>query len=347
MSTPPQTGSLSSRARSSSPSDPIALRLALPYPIGAVNAYLMPGDPLTLVDAGAGWRAGEDALEQALAAHGRRVADIELLLLTHHHDDHAGLAQTVRERSGCVVAAHELVADLLADEPATRAAEDAHAEALLRRHGAPAAVVATVAERSRFAAAFVSSVDVDRRLRDGDRLTAGSRELTVHLRPGHSPADTLFVDGRGHALSGDHLLDAAPTALVAEPAAGGADGPFALPPLMTIYRDSLAATRALGLTRALPGHGPPIDDVGALIDRRLSEQETRAAAVRAALDAPATAWELVERLWPGRRLDSTDHPISIPFIVLCGVLSHLELLVAREQVRPSLGDDGLARFASV
>jgi len=39
------------------------------------------------------------ALERALAVHALRVEDVELLVLTHHHDDHAGLAADVRARS--------------------------------------------------------------------------------------------------------------------------------------------------------------------------------------------------------------------------------------------------------
>ena len=58
-----------------------------------------------------GSRAGQSCRWQRSrkdwAEHGYALADIELLLLTHHHLDHAGLAQTLRERSGATVAAHQ------------------------------------------------------------------------------------------------------------------------------------------------------------------------------------------------------------------------------------------------
>ena len=77
----------------------------MPY-LGSVNVWLLEGEPLTLVDAGPHNDEALDALEQELAGHGHALADIELVLLTHHHLDHSGLAATIKARSGAQIVAH-------------------------------------------------------------------------------------------------------------------------------------------------------------------------------------------------------------------------------------------------
>src|SRR5947209_18788176 len=64
-------------------------RLAIPTPfqVGRVNAYLIEDSPLTLLDSGPNSAKAMDELEQALAAHGHAVEDIELLIVTHPHLD--------------------------------------------------------------------------------------------------------------------------------------------------------------------------------------------------------------------------------------------------------------------
>ncbi len=66
--------------------------LPTPFQIGDVNAWLLLGDPLTLVDAGPLMEETEARLEAGLAALGVAVEDLELIVLTHQHDDHVGLA---------------------------------------------------------------------------------------------------------------------------------------------------------------------------------------------------------------------------------------------------------------
>ena len=313
---------MSSRARSSSP-DAVRLRLPVPFPIGHVNAYVLPGEPFTLVDPGPRWDTTRAHLEAALRALGRRVEDVELVLLTHHHDDHAGLAAEVRERAGCEVAAHARTADALRDHRRTRAAEDRIAASLLRCHGAPAGIVATVAEATQRALRYATSVVVDRPLEDGDRLTAGGREHAVQLVPGHSCTDTLYVDDRQAAIAGDLLFATGLPVLLAH------DGPRARAPLAR-HRDALRRAQALHLSVAYVGHGDVIHGPDLRIRHALRAQDERARDVFAAIPGGShTAWELVRRVWPARRLSGAEHPISWPFVVLCDMLACLERL--REQ----------------
>src|SRR5215217_2880202 len=93
--------------------DPVAIPLPL-ADIGSVNAWLLPGDPVTLIDAGPRDDGALAALEAGLRREGLRVEDIELLLATHHHLDHVGLAATIQRRSGASVAVLRGTADYAA-----------------------------------------------------------------------------------------------------------------------------------------------------------------------------------------------------------------------------------------
>src|SRR3954471_7572326 len=90
-----------------------AIPLPLAY-VGTVNAWLLRGDPVTLVDTGPRDDGALAALEAGLRRHGLRIEDLELVLATHHHLDHVGLAATIQRRSGATVAVLDLTADYAA-----------------------------------------------------------------------------------------------------------------------------------------------------------------------------------------------------------------------------------------
>lgn len=308
----------------------------MPLAVDHVNAYLLPGEPLTLVDAGPQAAMTLAELERALADEGVRIEDIRLLILTHEHEDHVGLAATVARRSGCAVAAQPSLAELLSDPDATRAAQDAYRKALISLHGGPPEELVRVTEASAFASSFSAAVEVTVQLREGETITAGGHELTVHRRPGHSPTDTILVDADGWALVADHLPARGRTLAVAHRPAKGAD-PRDRPPGLLLYRESLAKTAALDLRRAFPGHGLIVEDPAAAIARQIERQNEHARQLLAQLGSePRTAWQLVELT---RRGSPTEgHLVSEGFILLSDVLAHLDLLVADGLVQVQRGD---------
>src|SRR5690242_13285238 len=87
-----------------------AIPIPLPH-VGSVNAWLLRGDPLTLVDTGPRSELALDALERGLRLRGLAIEDVELVIGTHHHHDHVGLAATIKQRSGARIALLEPAAD--------------------------------------------------------------------------------------------------------------------------------------------------------------------------------------------------------------------------------------------
>jgi glyoxylase-like metal-dependent hydrolase (beta-lactamase superfamily II) len=190
------------------------VRLAIPTPfqVGRVNAYLIEDSPLTLIDSGPNSAKALDELEQALASRGHSVEDIELLVITHQHMDHFGLASILARRSGAEVAALEALAPFLAGYGEQTDLEDRFAEQMMLRHGIPPEIVTALRAVSAGFRAWGSKVEVSRPLADGSQLELRDRTLRVLHRPGHSPSDTVFLDDRSEIgkpsilLSADHLI---------------------------------------------------------------------------------------------------------------------------------------------
>lgn len=289
------------------------VRIAMPFTgfDAGLNVHLVRGDgPLTLVDAAAALPGVSRMLGGALATLGLGYADIEQVVLTHHHLDHIGLTGEIVAAGGARVVANAAVAGVLADPPAHFHGELDWGIAHGRRHGARAALPYTTA---------IPAVTVDRVLADGERFAAGDLTLTTVLRPGHSASDTLFVaEDAAVAFVGDHLWDGSPVTPVLGTMSGERPA--------TGYVAGLARTRELSGHRLLAGHGATIDDVAGLHDERLAKLETRVERAREALTGePAATWDLGGRIWrspnPGFRGPAR----------LSALLAALELLEARGQ----------------
>jgi glyoxylase-like metal-dependent hydrolase (beta-lactamase superfamily II) len=319
-------------------------RLAIPTPfmVGRVNAYLIEDEPLTLVDSGPNSAKALDELEQALAAHGHRVEDLELLVITHQHIDHFGLASILARRSGAQVAALDRVAPFLAGYGQQAELDDQFAERQMLRHGIPAEVVTALRAVSAGFRAWGSAIEVSRPLPDGSELRLRDRTLRVLHRPGHSPSDTVFLDEqRSILLAADHLIaHISSNPLLARPLDyDGADPPAGAerPQALLTYIDSLQETRAMELELVLPGHGRPISDHVSLIDERLRMHRRRAEKIRRLICAqPRSAHEIAQEVWG-------NVAVTQAYLTLSEVLGHIDLLLRDEQVVEH-EHDGVVRF---
>jgi glyoxylase-like metal-dependent hydrolase (beta-lactamase superfamily II) len=79
------------------------LSIPTPFPVGPVNVYLAEGERLTLIDTGPRYEPAREALRKQLDELGYRVAHLRLIVLTHTHADHYGLAAELAAESGAEV----------------------------------------------------------------------------------------------------------------------------------------------------------------------------------------------------------------------------------------------------
>jgi glyoxylase-like metal-dependent hydrolase (beta-lactamase superfamily II) len=318
-------------------------RLSVPTPfmVGRVNAYLIEDEPLTLVDSGPNSAKALDELEQALAAHGRRIEDIGLLVISHQHMDHFGLASILARRSGAEVAALEPLGSYLASYRRESELDDAFAEQIMLRHGIPPEVVTALRAVSAGFRAWGASVEVTRPLRDGGELALRDRTLKVLHRPGHSPSDTVFFDEqRSIMLSADHLIaHISSNPLLARPLGVEPDLGARRPQALLTYMRSLEATKAMEVGLVLPGHGVPITDHAALIEQRFRMHSRRAEKILGLIaDRPRSAHEIAQELWG-------NVAVTQAYLTLSEVLGHADLLLEDGRAVEA-EQDGVVRFAA-
>jgi glyoxylase-like metal-dependent hydrolase (beta-lactamase superfamily II) len=319
-------------------------RLAIPTPfqVGRVNAYLIEDSPLTLLDSGPNSAKALDELEQALAAHGHAVEDIELLVVSHQHMDHFGLASILARRSGAEVAALDALAPYLATYSRQTDLDDAFAEGVMLRHGIPPEIVTALRAVSAGFRAWGSAVEVTRPLADGEELRLANRTLKVLHRPGHSPSDTVFLDeDRELMLAADHLIKhISSNPLLTRPLGAEPDPSGERPKALVTYLDSLARTREMDLSLVLAGHGEPITDHVALIDERFRLHRRRAQKIGALIASqPRSAHEIAVELWG-------NVAVTQAYLTLSEVLGHVDLLLDDGRV-VEVEEDGVVRFAAI
>lgn len=314
-----------------------ATAVPTPWPVGAVNVYLIEDDPLTLVDTGPYSDEALLCVREGLAERGYALRDIERIVVTHQHIDHWGLACPLVQESGAELHALAGLVDWFSSYPASIEADDRLVERLLARHGGSEQSLATVSEHNRQARAFAVSATVTNPLHDGDVLEFADRRLRVLHLPGHSPSDTVFHDeARGMLLAGDLLLGHQRSSAVIAPPLDGSEV-HVRPRAFAHYIDSLEALSALELGLLLPGHGDPVRDYRAIITRRLQRyDETTERVADLITEEPLTASEIVAKL-KGRVVDAAS------FFALCEVLGYLDRLVDSGRVC-EVDTDGVKRF---
>ena len=292
--------------------------------VGRVNAYLIEDSPLTLLDSGPNSAKALDELEQALAARGHAIEDIELLV--DHPPAHRPLRARLDPRAPLGRGGGGARARSRRTSPATAARPTwttRSPRTMMLRHGIPPEIVTALRAVSAGFRAWGSAVEVTRPLADGSELQLRDRTLRVLHRPGHSPSDTVFHDeSRRMMLAADHLIaHISSNPLLARPlgtepdyggpAAAGAD-----------HLHGLAAkTREMDLDLVMPGHGRPITDHVSLIDERFRLHARRAEKIHRLIDEePRTAHEIAQELWG-------NVAVTQAYLTLSEVLGHVDLLL--------------------
>jgi glyoxylase-like metal-dependent hydrolase (beta-lactamase superfamily II) len=306
------------------------LRLPLPYrDTASVNAYLLAlDDGYCLVDCGTSLDPGWDVLEHALGLAGTGPEELRLLVGTHLHADHVGLAATVVERTGCDYL-HGLGPHTIDDALRDPAVPLADRRAAARREGIPANELDHWVDNHLADDVWHERQPPRRLLVGGDTLRTRAGTWTVVPIAGHSPAQiALFEERRRWVISADLAYD------IAHPffEYGWTLDPYAE------HLASLDRVAALEPRMLLPGHGRPADDAPERLAAARRATEALATNLLAALSqTPRSAYELAVETVP----DAEDNNRRQAFIstALC-TLEHLE-----RHGRITAHDDGVRRWS--
>lgn len=181
------------------------------------NIYLILDEKIALIDSGTGEHF--QLVASRLSDLGLRARDVDMVINTHAHFDHAG-GNFHFYREGCKIAAHEFEAGAIEE-------------------GDQGLTLAGLFGRR------MEGVKVSLRLKEGDRLELGRNVLEVLHTPGHTWGSLSLLERKeGILFCGD---------LIFRDGIGRTDFPTGDP---LELRKSIRRIFKLDLTKICPGHGP-------------------------------------------------------------------------------------------
>ena len=306
----------------------IPISLPTPFYIGAVNVYLIKEDPITIIDTGPKTREAIDALRAGLKKAGLTTGDIRRILLTHAHEDHCGLARSLRdEAKDADVFVHNW-------ETGHRAARLEHEEnlRLLQRAGVPEDEIQGMRQLYEEVRQYSDSLDDDhcRELADGNELEFATGALRVVHTPGHTPGSCSFVrEADRTVIAGDCVLKRITPNPVISPDPIDPSRRFRS---LAEYLVSLARVRSFAPTLVFGGHGEPISDFEELFNRYLKLiRERQAKVISLVPKSGATAWEISRTMFP----ETGD---VHRFLAVSEAVAHLDYAHAEGRIELELGD---------
>ena len=224
----------------------------------APNVYLVAdGGRGALIDAG---YADEDS-SQARLEYLRGIPSLELtyIILTHHHIDHASGAPRLREAMDARICLHPREDRTLRDWK-----DDAPQDL------PPAG---SLEERVRAWRHEAARATADRLVEGGDTIAVGGVTLEVIHTPGHTLGSIcLYLREERALFTGDTVLGLGTVAIVPPPHGD-----------MALYVQSLERLKAYDAALLLPGHGPPVHDVGRKLQELIDHRHERERQILVAL----------------------------------------------------------------
>lgn len=277
-------------------------QLRIPFPEGIdrfTNVYVVEGNRGSiLVDCG--WDSSDAiwAFREELRVEGLSFEDINWVVVTHAHPDHFGMAAKLRELCGAKVVMHRADAELIHPRYVDyrRLADDT--EKMLLSFGVPEDDASEMRKASAWAAQFVTAVEPDVVVGDGDTVSNGTFQLEVLHTPGHTPGHICLYDPRKRRLfCGDVILFDAIPHIGIDPQSGSDPAED--------YVQSLEYLSQKPVSFVFPGHGPVFNSLGIRTEEILRLLEARQRQILSVLEEGLKgAYEITCALpW---RIDGTE-----------------------------------------
>ncbi|MCU0691565.1 MAG: MBL fold metallo-hydrolase [Polyangiaceae bacterium] len=273
-----------------------ALALPIPLRLGLVNVYLIRSDEgCALVDTGVATDDTRRAVCVQLQQHGVSLSQIRQVFITHHHVDHWGLGAWFQEL-GAEVIMSRIDSDNL-HKWFFQPSFERRIIDFYRRYGLPSTALGRVVPALRMLRDLTAKLVPDRLVGDGEVVLLAGEPFRVLSTPGHTIGHACLLHAPSATLiAGDHVLpNITPNISVSIDTA--------FDPL-SAYRRSLAYVRQLECARALPAHGPPINDLVRRVDEILEHHVRREDQVLSFLsEGEATCVQLSQKLFGADALD--------------------------------------------
>ncbi len=301
------------------------ISLPTPFYIGPVNVYLITEDPVTLIDTGPKTKEANEALREGLRKARIRVSDIRRIVLTHAHEDHCGLARSLRDEAKD---AEVLVHAWESGHRVGRLEYEEH-RTLLARAGVPANEINAMRKFYEGVRQYADSFAEGEygELRDEEELEFATGSLRVVHTPGHTPGSCSFVrEADRTVIAGDCVLKrVTPNPILST----DPTDPSKRFPSLAEYLVSLARLRSFAPTLVHGGHGGPVHDYEELFNRYFRAiRERQAEVIRLVTKNGTTAWEVARQMFP--EADDVHRFLSVSEAVAHLDLAHSERKIALE-----------------
>ncbi|HEY0321542.1 MAG TPA: MBL fold metallo-hydrolase [Pyrinomonadaceae bacterium] len=306
----------------------VPISVPTPFYVGPVNCYLIAEDPVTLIDTGPKTREAVAALHEGIRRARFRVSDIRRIVLTHAHEDHCGLARSLRdEAKDAEILVHGW-------ETGHRVGRLEYAEHrnLLVRAGVPPEEIAGMRRMYEGVRELADALADDeyREIVDEEELEFETGTLRVVHTPGHTPGSCSFLREADRTLiAGDCVLKRITPNPILSPDPVDPTRRFRS---LAEYMVSLARIRSFAPTLVYGGHGEPINDYEELFQRYLRAiQERQREVIRLVPKQGATAWDIANEMFPG----STD---VHRFLATSEAVAHLDLAQSEGKLAVEISD---------
>jgi glyoxylase-like metal-dependent hydrolase (beta-lactamase superfamily II) len=259
-------------------------------------------------------------LRAAIAEAGISFADVRRVFVTHLHPDHIGMAGTV-ERAGAEIVMHEpeIVNARRMWSSDHSMVDDTYA--WFASHGMPGDVDRQMREAWLAMGRRVDPLDRIVGTRHGELFDFDGRRARVHWTPGHTDYHAVLVEEVERVLfAGDHVLPRITSNVGLYP--------FSRDDPLDDFLGALRAVRSLPVTRVLPAHGDPFDDLAGRVDQILAHHDSRLDATLTTVgDAGRDAYSICRTLFPVLRSAHEER------FALAETLAHLRYLERRGKIR--------------
>jgi glyoxylase-like metal-dependent hydrolase (beta-lactamase superfamily II) len=296
------------------------LTLPTPFPVGDVNAYLIKGDRLTLIDAGTKTPDAWDSFKSQLGELNLRPEDIEQVILTHHHPDHVGLLDYLSPE--LEVYGHYLNERWIKrTEEFERDHRDFY-EKIFNQFGIPQPYFLPSVKVMKKTMVFSCDRSLNGIVKESD-VPPALPGWHILETPGHAQSHIVLLrEQDGVMIAGDTILAGiSPNPLLEPPLPGETERPQ---PLVQ-YNASLGKLLGYPVQLVYTGHGKEITELHALIEKRLGRQHERAMQVREMLAGKSsTVYEICQQLFPG----IYERELNLTISETVGQLDYLQSLDA-------------------
>lgn len=293
----------------------IPIALPTPFYIGPVNVYLIAEEPLTIIDTGPKTKEAVETLRAGLRAAGFLISDIRRIVLTHAHEDHCGLARSLRDEAK---EAEVLVHEWETGHRHSRLEYEDHRN-LLVRAGVPDNEISAMRRMYEGVRQYADSFADNeyRPLTDEAELDFESGSLRILHTPGHTPGSCSFLrEADRTIIAGDCVLKRITPNPMLSP--DPIDGTRRFPSLAE-YLVSLARIRSHAPTLVYGGHGDPVVDYEELFNRYFRIIRERQSQVIGLVSKDGkSAWAVAQLMFPG--VDDVHR-----FLAVSEAVAHLDL----------------------